>query len=85
MLRDLPTLNTGASRDQRRRLLQMSNIIGCALSTKWMVNLMVCTWNIQPTNTMNGKNKIRERDKPRKRSGTSVQGIVENKVERLEE
>ena len=42
------------------------------------------TWNIHPTNMMNGLNKIRGREKPKKRSGTSVRAIVKTQLETVE-
>ena len=50
-------------------------------STIWKGNLMVCTCIIQTKNMMNDMNKSRLIDKPKKRAGTRVQGIVKNKLE----
>ena len=43
ILRDLPTLNPGESRNQRKVLLEMANISGGSPSTIWMECFMVCT------------------------------------------
>ena len=58
----------------------MSKIGIGAPSKIWMVNLMVCTWNIQPTNMMNGMNKSILIYKPKKRADPRVQGMVKNQL-----
>ena len=77
-------MNTGTSRNQRTRLLEISNIVGVAPSTTWMVNLVVCTCTIQPINIINGKNKNRVIENTTKSTGTNVQGTVKNQMEIVE-
>ena len=49
-----------------------------------MGNLMACTRTTQPINTTNGQNKNIGIENNTKRTGTSIQGIVENKMELAE-
>ena len=66
MLREFPTLNPGASINQRTKLLCMDNIGGGFPGTIRMRNLMTCTWAIWTINTMDGNKKNRGIYKPKK-------------------
>ena len=76
MLREITILDPGEPRNQRKILLDMAKIGDGAPSTIWKENLMVCTGIIHPASMMNGIRKTIVRDKPTRRAGPVVQGIM---------
>ena len=80
MLRYSTIFNPGVSINQGKRLPEMAKIGGGAPRTRLKGNLMECTRTIYPTSIINGPNKTRVIENPKKRAGPSVQGIVKTKL-----
>ena len=57
---DFPILNTGESRNQETRLLEMAKIGDGSPSTTWVENLMECAWTTQPINMKSDRRKTEE-------------------------
>ena len=54
MLMYLPTLNSGRLINPKTRLHPMTNNVSGAPSTRWVVNLKICTFTTHPIITING-------------------------------
>ena len=62
----------------------MAKIVGVDPRKKCTGNLMACICNIHPINTMVDQNENWGREKPKKRAGNSIQGILETQIEIVE-